>query len=66
MEILESKQQAIEELLADSDIYTDRNKEKLQQCLQEKADIDKKFSTAENDWLQFSEELEAMSNNISQ
>jgi len=61
MEQLEEKQTELEKILADADIYSAGNKDKLQKTLQEKSEVDKSFASAENDWLQFSEELEEMS-----
>lgn len=58
---LHSKKAALEKTLASSEIYNEENKQKLQTCLLEKADIDKQCDTAENDWIKASEALENMS-----
>ena len=52
------KQANINTLLSDSDIYAEENKQKLQQLLLEKADLDKAHDDAELEWLDASEELE--------
>ena len=48
----------IESLLADADIYTDKNKMKLQELLLEKTSLDKEHEEAELDWLDTIETLE--------
>lgn len=55
------KQAKINTLLSDSDIYAEENKQKLQQLLLEKADLDKAHDDAELEWLDTSEELEKSS-----
>ncbi len=61
METLEKKQADLDEILSAPDIYNAQNKTRLQQHLLDKANIDKAFETAENDWLRYSEELEILS-----
>lgn len=57
-----SKQLAeIEVQLSDSDIYTDQNKQKLQQLLIEKTELDKQHEADELDWLENTEQLENIS-----
>jgi ATP-binding cassette subfamily F protein 3 len=48
----------INQQLSDSDIYAEQNKEKLQQLLLEKAELDKTHEANELDWLETSEKLE--------
>ena len=55
---LKQQQQELEKNLADSELYRDKNRQQLQQILQQKAEVDEQYATAENDWLIFSEELE--------
>ncbi len=62
METLQQKQREIETLLADTTIYAEENKQRLQQYLHEKTNVDKQFEVAENDWLQYSEEMENLIN----
>lgn len=52
---------AINAQLADGDIYTDGNKQKLQTLLLERAEHEKTHDNAENDWLDISEEIEQLS-----
>jgi ATP-binding cassette subfamily F protein 3 len=60
METLAKKISAIDLQLADNDIYSDSNKQKLQHLLLEKADLEKSHENAETQWLEFSEELESL------
>jgi ATP-binding cassette subfamily F protein 3 len=46
--------------LADTAIYSDENKSKLQDCLLELADLEKQSDAAEAEWMLASEELEAL------
>ncbi len=46
--------------LSDNDIYSDKNKEKLQQLLMEKSALDKSHEAAETEWLELNEELDAI------
>jgi ATP-binding cassette subfamily F protein 3 len=58
---LERLHAALEELnarLADPAIYEERNKPELQQCLLEKADLDRQCGAAEEEWMAAAEELE--------
>ncbi|MFV9614806.1 MAG: ATP-binding cassette domain-containing protein [Gammaproteobacteria bacterium] len=48
----------INQQLSDSDIYAEQNKQKLQQLLLEKAELDKTHEANELDWLDVSEKLE--------
>lgn len=58
---LHAEQTELEQQLADADIYSEHNKQKLQACLLKKADLDQRCEAAENLWLEASEELEALS-----
>lgn len=51
----------INQQLADNDIYTDNNKDKLQRLLIEKAELDKIHDDSELDWLEAHEALEKLS-----
>ncbi|MGD8582277.1 MAG: ATP-binding cassette domain-containing protein [Gammaproteobacteria bacterium] len=53
----------LEKRLADPAIYLEHNKRELQECLIEKAELDKQCEAIENEWLQASEALEALVNN---
>ena len=48
----------IDQMLSNSDIYTDQNKQRLQQLLLKKAEFDKSHDTAETEWFECTEELE--------
>ncbi|MDT8282509.1 MAG: ATP-binding cassette domain-containing protein [Gammaproteobacteria bacterium] len=61
MEKLSKKLAEIEKQLSDSAIYTEQNKQKLQQLLLEKAELDKKHEADEFDWLEHNEQLENIS-----
>ena len=58
MQQTSDKIKAINDKLSDSDIYTDKNKLKLQEVLFEKAELDKTHDAAELAWLEFNEKLE--------
>ena len=59
---LHARQSELEQQLADPDIYADNNKQKLQDCLNEKVDIDKQSDAVENTWMEAAEELETLIN----
>lgn len=61
---LHAEQTALEQQLADPDIYTETNKQKLQDCLQKKVDVDKRCEELENEWMEASEALEELSNSL--
>ncbi|MCW8830930.1 MAG: ABC transporter ATP-binding protein, partial [Gammaproteobacteria bacterium] len=61
---LHADQTELEQQLADPDIYTEANKQKLQDCLLKKADIDKRCADAEELWLEASEALEELNNSL--
>lgn len=52
----------LEEKLADNDLYSEQNKDKLKALLQEQASIKADLEAAEMDWLEASEQLEAAQN----
>ncbi|MDH5710909.1 MAG: ATP-binding cassette domain-containing protein, partial [Gammaproteobacteria bacterium] len=58
------EQAKLEQQLADPDIYTDSNKQRLQDCLLKKADIDKQCEAIENEWMAASEALEQLSQQL--
>ncbi len=57
---LTKSQAELEQQLADPDIYSDENKEALQQLLKEKRHIDTRLVAVEEEWLQTVEEIEAL------
>ncbi|MDH5786651.1 MAG: ATP-binding cassette domain-containing protein, partial [Chromatiales bacterium] len=59
IDTLSEKRDAIDAQLADSEIYSDENKEKLKQLLRDKGDLDQSLEQAEEQWMEVSEELEA-------
>ncbi len=58
MEALQTERMELENQLLDSNIYIENNKTSLQKILQQKSELDKLHEVAENNWLQYSEELE--------
>jgi ATP-binding cassette, subfamily F, member 3 len=50
----------INQQLSDNDIYAEKNKQKLQQLLLEKAELEKTHENMELDWLNANEELETL------
>jgi ATP-binding cassette, subfamily F, member 3 len=58
MASLQQQRDALEQQLAQPDLYDAANKEKLKSLLQEKSDLDKKYADSEERWLSLSEELE--------
>lgn len=62
MEELSSSKDSLEKKLADSDIYTEKNKDVLQSLLQEQGKVDTSLQQVEMDWLEISEELESANN----
>ena len=55
-----ARQRTLEHSLADPGLYADHNKEKLKALLLEKAEVDKRCETLEMDWMEASEQLEAL------
>ena len=58
MQQIVGKQSELNQKLSDSNIYAEENKQKLQQLLLEKADLDKAHEDAELEWLDTNEQLE--------
>jgi ATP-binding cassette subfamily F protein 3 len=58
LDALHARQQQLEALLADSDIYTEKHKARLQDHLREKAELDQRSGRCEEEWLAASEALE--------
>ena len=58
MHKISNKLTEINQQLSNSDIYAEKNKQKLQQLLLEKIELDKKHEANELDWLDASEKLE--------
>ena len=64
MEKLGDQKQDIEEKLADTDLYSDENKDKLKQLLADQAYVQKELDQAEADWLDTTEQHEALSEQL--
>lgn len=60
MEKLGETKQELESQLADAQLYNEENKEKLKQLLSDQAYTQKELNDAEADWLEASEEYEAL------
>ena len=58
---LHNVQAELNRRLADPEIYSERNKRKLQDCLLEKADVEKQCEAIETEWMLASEELDNLS-----
>jgi len=58
MEELSSSKELLEEQLADNDIYSENNKDRLKKLLEEQGQVDNSLQQVELDWLEVSEELE--------
>ncbi len=58
MEKLHQQQQQLEKILADPEIYSETEKDRLKKVLQEKAQLDKAIEKIEADWLVAGEQLE--------
>ncbi|MCK4706356.1 MAG: ATP-binding cassette domain-containing protein, partial [Gammaproteobacteria bacterium] len=61
---LHTEQTELEQQLADPDIYAEENKQKLQACLLKKADVDKRCEAIEEEWMEASEALQELSENL--
>jgi len=61
MEKLGDEKQTIENALAETDLYSDENKDKLKKLLTDQAYLQKELDQAEADWLTASEEYETLS-----
>ncbi len=55
---LTEKSDQLEKALADPDIYSEQNKEKLKKTLLSKSEIDKSLASVEADWMMIGEEYE--------
>ena len=55
----QAKQQSLESLLADNDLYREDRKEELKRHLAEKTEVDRQLQRMEESWLDISEKLEA-------
>ena len=64
MEKLGEQKQDIEEKLADTDLYSDENKDKLKQLLADQAYVQKELDQAEADWLDATEQHETLSEQL--
>ena len=64
MEKLGGEKQDIEEKLADTDLYSDENKDKLKQLLADQAYVQKELDQAEADWLDATEQHETSSEQL--
>lgn len=60
MEKLEKEKASIDEQLADPEIYSEKNKEKLKTLLLNQGDVAQKLEETEEQWMEVSEELEAL------
>jgi ATP-binding cassette subfamily F protein 3 len=58
LEQLTEKKSELEKHLANPDIYTEENKERLKKYLLEKSEIDKNLENVEVKWMEISEEYE--------
>ena len=58
LDALHSTRSELEKQLADPEIYSEDNKSRLQQCLLEKADVDKQYEAVEAEWMLASEALD--------
>lgn len=56
--VLNKKQETLESLLSDADIYNEENKKKLKQSILEKSSVDSELEEVEMEWLELSEEYE--------
>ena len=57
---LHARQTILEKDLAEPEIYREENKDRLKRVLLEKAEVDGQCEARETDWLELSEQLEAM------
>ncbi len=64
MEKLEAEKETIESQLANPELYSDDNKEKLKQVLADQAYVQKELDQAEADWLSATELHEDLSNSL--
>jgi len=64
LEALQRTRAELDRQLADPEIYSEQNKRKLQECLLEKADVDKQCETVETEWMLASEELDDLTTDL--
>ena len=64
MEKLQTQKQSIETQLADTAIYSEANKAKLKELLGQQAETTQRLGQAEGDWLEASEELEGLDDDL--
>ncbi|MGB5604242.1 MAG: ATP-binding cassette domain-containing protein, partial [Gammaproteobacteria bacterium] len=64
LDALHSTQTELDRKLADPEIYSEENKRKLQDCLREKARVDKQCVAIESEWILASEELDELTVSI--
>jgi len=60
MKTFSDKQAEINQQLSDNDIYAEKNKQKLQHLLSDKAALEKSHEVAETSWFEINEKLEAI------
>jgi len=60
MDTLSKDKEKIEQQLADNALYNDENKQKLKDLLEQQASISKTLAEVEEQWMEASEELEAL------
>jgi ATP-binding cassette subfamily F protein 3 len=64
-EKLETRLQEIESLMADTELYTDKNKPQLNKLLTEQASIKSELETIELEWFEFEEQIELIRSEFS-
>jgi ATP-binding cassette subfamily F protein 3 len=64
MEKVGAERGAIETQLADTELYSDENKDKLKKLLTDQAYLQKELDQAEADWLQATEAYEELSQSL--
>jgi len=64
LEKLHTTRTELEKQLTDPAIYSEQNRQKLQDCLLKKANVDKQCEAVETEWMQASEELEVLASDL--
>jgi ATP-binding cassette subfamily F protein 3 len=64
LEALQRTRAELDRQLADPEIYSEQKKRKLQECLLEKADVDKQCEAVETEWMLASEELDNLTTDL--
>ena len=59
LEAAQAEKRRLEARLADNTLYTDDSKQQLKELLLQKAELDSRCESLEQDWLEASEALEA-------